>query len=56
MAIDEFQQITEYPEKNVEASLRTIIQTLKHTQFVFSGTKSIERPVRQRDDIFYRNG
>jgi len=39
IAIDEFQQITEYPEKNVEAFLRTIIQTLKHTQFIFSGSK-----------------
>ena len=39
LAIDEFQQIAEYPEKNVEALLRAIIQTLKHTQFIFSGSK-----------------
>jgi hypothetical protein len=39
MAIDEFQQITHYPEKNIEALLRTIIQTLKYTQFIFSGSK-----------------
>ena len=39
LAIDEFQQIAEYPEKNIEALLRTIIQTLKHTQFIFSGSK-----------------
>jgi hypothetical protein len=39
VAIDEFQQIADYPEKNVEALLRTIIQTLKHTQFIFSGSK-----------------
>jgi len=39
LAIDEFQQIGDYPEKNVEALLRTIIQTLKHTQFIFSGSK-----------------
>jgi len=39
MAIDEFQQIAGYPEKNVEALLRTIIQTLKYTQFIFSGSK-----------------
>ena len=38
MAIDEFQQIIDYPEKNIEALLRTIIQTLKHTQFIFSGS------------------
>jgi hypothetical protein len=39
LAIDEFQQIANYPEKNIEALLRTIIQTLKHTQFIFSGSK-----------------
>jgi len=39
LAIDEFQQIAEFPEKNIEALLRTIIQSLKHTQFVFSGSK-----------------
>jgi len=39
MAIDEFQQIAEFPEKNTEALLRTIIQTLKHTHFIFSGSK-----------------
>jgi len=39
LAIDEFQQIADYPEKNTEAFLRTIIQTLKHTQFIFSGSK-----------------
>jgi len=39
LAIDEFQQIAEFPEKNIEAILRTIIQTLKHTQFIFSGSK-----------------
>ena len=39
LAIDEFQQIADYPEKNIEALLRTIIQTLKHTHFIFSGSK-----------------
>ena len=39
LAIDEFQQIADYPEKNVEALLRTIIQTLKNTQFIFCGSK-----------------
>ena len=39
LAIDEFQQIAEYPEKNIEALLRTIIQTLKKTNFIFSGSK-----------------
>jgi hypothetical protein len=39
LAIDEFQQIMDYPEINTEALLRTIIQTLNHTQFIFSGSK-----------------
>ncbi len=38
VAIDEFQQITTYPEKNVEAYLRTIIQQLKNVRFIFSGS------------------
>lgn len=37
-AIDEFQQILEYPEKNIEAVLRTHIQHLKNTNFVFCGS------------------
>ncbi|MBI2258024.1 MAG: ATP-binding protein [Flavobacteriia bacterium] len=36
--IDEFQQIASYPEKNMEAILRTKIQTLKNVHFVFSGS------------------
>ncbi|MDR0828521.1 MAG: ATP-binding protein [Prevotellaceae bacterium] len=39
LAIDEFQQIASYPETNTEALLRTIIQTLKNIQFIFSGSK-----------------
>jgi hypothetical protein len=39
LAIDEFQQITHYPEKNTEALLRSIIQTLKNIRFIFSGSK-----------------
>ena len=38
LAIDEFQQIADYPEKNMEALLRMIIQTLKHIRFIFSGS------------------
>jgi len=40
IGIDEFQQITEYPEKNTEALLRTIIQQLKNVHFIFSGSRS----------------
>ena len=39
IAIDEFQQINEYPEKNVEALLRTYVQNLHHVRFIFSGSK-----------------
>ena len=35
----EFQQITEYPEKNVEALLRTYTQNLHNIRFLFSGSK-----------------
>lgn len=38
IAIDEFQQILEYPEKNVEALLRSCIQQLKNTNFIFCGS------------------
>ncbi|MDR2585692.1 MAG: ATP-binding protein [Prevotellaceae bacterium] len=38
IAIDEFQQIGVYPEKNVEAMLRTYIQPLKNIQFIFCGS------------------
>lgn len=37
-AIDEFQQILEYPEKNTEAILRTQMQQLKNTSFIFCGS------------------
>lgn len=38
IAIDEFQQITAYPEKNTEALLRTHIQPLKNCSFIFCGS------------------
>jgi len=38
IAIDEFQQILEYPEKNIEASLRSQIQQLNNINFIFSGS------------------
>ena len=37
-AIDEFQQITHYPEKNVEALLRTYIQRMNNCLFIFAGS------------------
>jgi uncharacterized protein len=38
IAIDEFQQITAYPEKNIEALLRTYMQQLKNCRFIFCGS------------------
>ncbi|MDR2907862.1 MAG: ATP-binding protein [Bacteroidales bacterium] len=39
LAIDEFQQINEFPEKNTEAMLRSTIQHLHHIRFIFCGSK-----------------
>jgi len=39
VAIDEFQQIATYKEKNVEALLRTKMQYGKNVSFIFSGSK-----------------
>lgn len=38
VAIDEFQRIADYPEKNVEAILRTHIQKMQNCKFVFAGS------------------
>ena len=39
VAVDEFQQITNYSEKNVEALLRTHIQHCNNAQFIFAGSQ-----------------
>ena len=39
VTIDEFQQIAKYPEKNVEALLRTHIQRMSNCQFIFAGSE-----------------
>jgi AAA+ ATPase superfamily predicted ATPase len=39
IAIDEFQQIASYPEKNVEAILRSHVQKQSNVCFIFSGSK-----------------
>jgi hypothetical protein len=38
IAVDEFQQISFYPEKKTEALLRSYVQNLHHVQFIFSGS------------------
>lgn len=39
VAIDEFQQIAYYPEKNVEALLRTYVQHCTNAHFIFAGSQ-----------------
>ncbi|MFO7755439.1 MAG: ATP-binding protein [Bacteroidales bacterium] len=39
IAIDEFQQILEYPEKQTDAWLRSIMQDLNNVSFIFSGSQ-----------------
>ena len=39
IAIDEFQQIVNYPEKHIEALLRTHIQRTSNANFIFSGSE-----------------
>ncbi len=48
VVIDEFQQITRYPEANVEAILRTHIQKLSNVNFVFSGSRR-----RMMEEMFF---
>lgn len=40
VALDEFQQVALYPEKNVEALLRSHIQFMPNVNFIFSGSRS----------------
>ncbi|MGM9695231.1 MAG: ATP-binding protein [Alloprevotella sp.] len=60
VAIDEFQQIAKYPEKNVEALLRTHIQKQANAHFIFAGSErhtmqqmfaSAARPFYQSADV-----
>ncbi|MBR0506592.1 MAG: ATP-binding protein [Kiritimatiellae bacterium] len=60
VAIDEFQQILEYPEKGTEALLRSYIQFLENANFIFAGSRhhlmgemftSPRRPFYQSTDI-----
>ncbi|MDL2262912.1 AAA family ATPase [Bacteroidales bacterium OttesenSCG-928-I21] len=60
IAIDEFQQVAEYPEKGTEALLRSHIQFLHNVKFIFSGSRqhvmseiflSAKRPFYQSTQI-----
>ena len=57
VAIDEFQQIAEYPEKNVIALLRTYVQKCRKTQFIFSGSKRrmMDRLFNNPSEPFYQS-
>lgn len=39
IAIDEFQQITRYPERNTDALLRSLIQHMTNVRFIFAGSQ-----------------
>ncbi len=39
VAIDEFQAISSYRDENVEAKLRTLVQSCRNANFVFSGSR-----------------
>ena len=60
--LDEFQQIGNYPEKNIEAMLRSVIQTYPEVPFIFSGSSkhmlenmfmSPGRPFYQSSELMY---
>ena len=55
VAIDEFQQIAEYPEKNVIAQIRTHVQKCLNARFIFSGSKRrmMERLFNNPSEPFY---
>lgn len=57
VAIDEFQQIADYPETNVVALLRTYVQKCKQTQFIFSGSKRrmMDKLFNEPSEPFYQS-
>ena len=48
LAIDEFQQIREFPQTNTEAFIRSLVQQCSRTSFIFCGSKR-----HTMTDIFY---
>ena len=57
VAIDEFQQIGYYPEKNMEAILRTYIQQCNNANFIFSGSERhlISKMFSEKAHPFYNS-
>ena len=57
VAIDEFQQVAKYPEKNIEALLRSHIQQIDNCRFVFAGSERhmLEQMFDSRKHPFYKS-
>ena len=57
VALDEFQQIAEFPEQRVEELLRSMIQNCRQTTFLFSGSKqhTINQMFLSKSRPFYQN-
>ena len=57
IAIDEFQQITYYPEQGLEAQLRSYIQFAPNVRFIFSGSKQhlMAQMFQSPDRPFYQS-
>ncbi|MBO7575855.1 MAG: ATP-binding protein [Bacteroidales bacterium] len=57
VAIDEFQQVAKYPEKNIEALLRGHIQRIDNCRFVFAGSERhmLEQMFNSRNHPFYKS-
>ena len=57
IAIDEFQQITSYPEQGLEAQLRSYIQFAPNVHFIFSGSKQhlMAQMFQSPDRPFYQS-
>ena len=53
IAIDEFQQIAEYPEDGTEALLRSYIQFLPNVYFIFAGSKQVILIKFRTDNVFF---
>lgn len=55
VSMDEFQQITDYPETNVIELLRGYVQKCRHTWFVFAGSKRrmMEKLFNNPSEPFY---
>ena len=55
VAIDEFQKIADYPDKNVIELLRTHVQKCRHTWFIFAGSdrRMMERLFNSPSEPFY---